>query len=58
MKDKCYVFTGYKNQNKVFSKYLESKVREDGYIGCILELKRYKTVGGTYLETSKQQRRY
>ena len=39
MKDKCYVFSGYKERNKDCLVYLECKLQEVSYGWCILKLK-------------------
>ena len=38
MKSKCYVFSGYKQRNKVFLVYLECKLQEDSYDFCIFKI--------------------
>ena len=58
MEGKCYVFSGYKQRNKVCLVYLEWKLQQDTYGWGILKLKCKKTVEKIYLEISKQQRRY
>ena len=58
MKIKCYVFGGYKQRNNVCFVYLYYKLQQDSYGWCIFKLKCQKTVERTYLETTKQQRRY
>ena len=35
MKGKCYVFSGYKQKNKVFLVYLEKKLQQDRCGWCI-----------------------
>ena len=58
MKDKCYVFSCYKQRNKVRLGYLECKLQHDRYGWCIFKLKCQKTIEKIYLETSKQQADY
>ena len=53
MKGKCYVFSGYKQRNKLCLVYLECKLQQDSYGWCIFKLKCKKTVEKTYIETSK-----
>ena len=58
MNSKCYVFSSYKQRNKVPLVFLEWQLQQDRYGSCIFKWKIQKTVERTYLETSKQQRRY
>ena len=58
MKGKCYLFSGYKQRKNLCLVYLECKQQQDRYGWCIFKLKYHKTVEGTYLETSKQQRKH
>ena len=58
MKSKCYVFSGYKERNKACLVYLDYKLQKDSNGSPIWKLKCRKTAERTYLETSKQQRRY
>ena len=57
-KDKCYLFSGYKESNKLWLMYLERKPQEKRYGSYIFKLKWQKTGERTYLETSKEQTRY
>ena len=58
MKNKCDVFNGYKQRNKVRLVYLECKLQQDSYGWCFFSLKCQKTVERTDLETSKDQTIY
>ena len=58
MKGKCYIFSSYKQTNKVCLVYLEWKLQQDSYGWYILKLKDQKAVERTYLEASKQQTSY
>ena len=55
MKGKCYVFSGYKQKNKVRFVNLDYKLEHDMYRWSIFRLKCQKMVERTYLETDKQQ---
>ena len=57
VKAKWYVFSGYKQRNKVSLVYLDCKLEQVSYGWCIFKLKCQETEEGTYLETSKQQTR-
>ena len=57
MKNKCYVFSDYKERKKVWFVHLECKLQEDSYGSLNFKLKCQKTTEPTYLETSKQQTR-
>ena len=56
IKGKCYVFSGYKQQNKAGLVYLESKLKQDSYGLCISKLKCQKAVEEIYSDTRKQIR--
>ena len=58
MKGKCYVFSRYKQWNKVCLVYFECHLHQDRYDWCIYKLKCQKAVERTYVETSKQQTTY
>ena len=58
MKGKSYVFSYYKQINKVCLVYLECKLHQDRYDWCISNLKCQRTVESTYLKTGKQETRY
>ena len=47
-KNKCYIFSGYKERSKVCLVYLECKLQQDSYGWCIFKLKCQKTVEKTY----------
>ena len=57
IKNKCPVFSGYKQRSKVRLVYWECKLEQDNYGGCILKLKCQKSVERTYLDTGEQQTR-
>ena len=57
-KGKCYIFSAYKERNKMFLAYLLCKLQKERYGLCIFNLKCHKTVERTHLETSNQQTRY
>ena len=57
MKIKCYVFSAYKETNKVRLFSLVAKPQEDSYNSCIFRLKCQKTVERTSLEKGKQETR-
>ena len=58
MKGKCYVFSCYKQRNKLCLVYLDFKLQQDSYGWCIFKLKYQEKEERTYLETSKQKRRW
>ena len=58
MKCKCYVFSSYKQRNKVSLVYLECYLQQNRYDWYIFKLKHHKMAETTYLETSKQQTTY
>ena len=58
MKGKYYVFSGYKQRNKVFLVYLDCKHQQDRYGWYFFKLNRQKTAEKTYLEKSKPTTRY
>ena len=53
MKEKCYVFAGYKQRNNVWLIYLECKLQQDRYGWRIFKLKLQKTAERRYLERTK-----
>ena len=53
-----YVFSSYKQRNKVYFLYLKCKLQQDSYVWLIFLLKWEETVETTYLERSKQQTSY
>ena len=53
MKEKWYVFAGYKQRNNVWLIYLECKLQQDRYGWCIFKLKLQKTAERRYLERTK-----
>ena len=55
---KCYIFSQYKQRNKVSLVYLLYKLQEERYGLNIFKLKCNKTVERTYSETMKPQKRY
>ena len=54
IKDKCYVFGGYKERSKVSLVYLERELQQHRYGWYIFKLKCQKMEEKTYLERSKQ----
>ena len=58
MKEKYYVFSGYKQRNKVCLAYLDCKLPKHRYGSYIFKLKSRKTEARTHLETKKEQTRY
>ena len=58
MKGISYVFSGYKEINNQCLGYLENKLEQDSHGWCIWNLNLQKSIERTYLETSKQERRY
>ena len=55
MKGKCYVFSGYKERNKVLFLFPECRLQKDRYGSYMFNLKCCKTVETTYLERRKKQ---
>ena len=58
IKGKCYVFSRYKQRNKMCLLYLECKLQQYRYGWCISKLRGERPVERTSVETSKQQARY
>ena len=54
MKGKCYVFSGYKERNKVLFLFPECRLQKDRYGSYMFNLKCCKTVETTYLEKRKK----
>ena len=55
MKCECYVFSGYKQRNKVCLVYLENDLRQNRYSWCVFKLKCRKN-GGNHIFKDKQTR--
>ena len=54
MKGKCYIFSCYKERNKVRFVSLERKLQQDRYGWCFFKLKSQKTLERKFLQTSKK----